>query len=138
MILRQSEFRVAFDLFDKDGDGFITTTEIASVMSSLGQNPTEAELDEMISSVDADDSGTIDFPEFCLMMVKRMKVHGTEIEIKDAFRVFDRDGNGYIAADELRQVMTNLGEKMSNEEAEEMIAEADVDKDGQINYEGPT
>ena len=50
-------------------------------------------------------------------------------------KVFDRDGNGFISAAELRHVMTNLGEKLTDEEVDEMIREADVDGDGQINYE---
>ena len=53
-----------------------------------------------------------------------------------AFRVFDKDGNGYISALELRHVMTNLGEKLTEDEVDEMIAEADQDGDGQVNYEG--
>jgi len=53
----------------------------------------------------------------------------------EAFKVFDRDGNGFISAAELRHVMTNLGEKLTDEEVDEMIREADVDGDGQINYE---
>ena len=59
----------------------------------------------------------------------------SEEEIKEAFRVFDKDGNGYISASELRHVMTNLGEKLTDEEVDEMIREADIDGDGQINYE---
>ena len=50
--------------------------------------------------------------------------------------VFDKDGNGFISAAELRHVMTNLGEKLTDEEVDEMIREADIDGDGQINYEG--
>ena len=52
-----------------------------------------------------------------------------------SFRVFDKDGNGYISAAELRHVMTNLGEKLTDEEVDEMIREADIDGDGQVNYE---
>lgn len=59
----------------------------------------------------------------------------TEEELIEAFKVFDRDGNGFISAAELRHVMTNLGEKLTDEEVDEMIREADVDGDGQINYE---
>ncbi len=52
------------------------------------------------------------------------------------YRVFDKDGNGLISAAELRHVMTNLGEKLTDEEVEDMMKEADIDGDGQVNYEG--
>uniref|UniRef100_A0A672ZVH2 Calmodulin 2 n=1 Tax=Sphaeramia orbicularis TaxID=375764 RepID=A0A672ZVH2_9TELE len=124
----------AFSLFDKDGDGTITTKELGTVMRSLGQNPTEAELQDMINEVDADGNGTIDFPEFLTMMARKMKDTDSEEEIREAFRVFDKDGNGYISAAELRHVMTNLGEKLTDEEVDEMIREADIDGDGQFVY----
>ena len=79
-------------------------------MRSLGQNPTEAELQDMINEVDADGNGTIDFPEFLTMMARKMRDTDSEEEIKEAFKVFDKDGNGYISAAELRHVMTNLGQ----------------------------
>jgi len=142
-------------------------------MRSLGQNPTEAELMDMIQEVgarmnllpngfcvtrfdglfgfslaqfiyfffvlilqiDADGSGTIDFPEFLTMMARKMKDTDSEEEILEAFKVFDKDGNGFISAAELRHIMTNLGEKLTDEEVDEMIREADIDGDGQINYE---
>ncbi|KAI6038533.1 hypothetical protein EDC04DRAFT_2693882 [Pisolithus marmoratus] len=129
------QFKEAFSLFDKDGDGTITTKELGTVMRSLGQNPTEAELQDMINEVDADGNGTIDFPEFLTMMARKMRDTDSEEEIKEAFKVFDKDGNGYISAAELRHVMTNLGEKLTDAEVDEMIREADVDGDGQINYD---
>ena len=122
-----AEFKEAFSLFDKDGDGTITTKELGTVMRSLGQNPTEAELQDMINEVDADGNGTIDFPEFLSLMARKMKDTDTEEELIEAFKVFDRDGNGFISAAELRHVMTNLGEKLTDEEVDEMIREADVD-----------
>merc|ERR1711933_193744 len=91
---------------------------------------------DMINEVDADGNGTIDFPEFLTMMARKMKDTDSEEEIREAFRVFDKDGNGFISAAELRHVMTNLGEKLTDEEEDEMIREADIDRDGQVNYEG--
>jgi calmodulin len=171
-------------MFLIDITGTITTKELGTVMRSLGQNPTEAELMDMITEVrcwcrgrlkrrpagrprlfllvwfrcepfadavtaripsfcfvilsvqiDADGSGTIDFPEFLTMMARKMKDTDSEEEILEAFKVFDKDGNGFISAAELRHIMTNLGEKLTDEEVDEMIREADVDGDGQINYE---
>jgi calmodulin len=130
-----AEFRAAFELFDKDRDGKITTKELGTVMRNLGQNPTEVELTEMINEVDLDGNGTIDFKEFLGLMVRKMKDTDTEEELLEAFKVFDRDGNGFITSHELRHVMTNLGEALTPQEVEEMIKEADLDGDGQINYE---
>nr|POE67941.1 calmodulin-like protein 8 [Quercus suber] len=68
-------------------------------------------------------------------MAKKMKETDAEEELKEAFKVFDKDQNGYISATELRHVMINLGEKLTDEEVEQMIREADLDGDGQVNYE---
>lgn len=57
-------------------------------------------------------------------------------EITDAFKMFDRNGDGVISAGELRQVMTNMGQKLSDKDVDSMIKEADMDGDGQINYAG--
>jgi uncharacterized tellurite resistance protein B-like protein len=106
-----------------DGDGTITTKELGTVMRSLGQNPTEAELQDMINEVDADGNGTIDFPEFLTMMARKMRDTDSEEEIKEAFKVFDKDGNGYISAAELRHVMTNLG-VLESQSTCELVAHA--------------
>lgn len=117
-------------------------------MRSLGQNPTEQELLDMVNEVDFDGNGTIDFPEFCQMM-KRMNKVGVALMsllkyacfqendsemIREAFRVFDRDGNGFITADEFRYFMTHMGEQFSDEEVDEIIKEVDIDGDGQVRF----
>lgn len=115
--------------------GSIDIKELGTVMRSLGQNPTAAELQDMVNEIDADGTGMIDFPEFLCMMARKMKDTDSEEDMLEAFRVFDRDGQGFISPAELRHVMTNLGEKLSDEEVDEMVREADVDGSGQINYE---
>ena len=128
--------RIAFSLFDKDGDGTITTKELGTVMRSMGQMPTEKELLDMINEVDSDGNGFIDFQEFLTLVARKMSAETeSEEEMMHAFKVFNRDGDGFISAPELRLVMVNLGEKLTDEELDEMIREADVDGDGQINFE---
>ena len=90
---------------------------------------------DMINEVDADGNGTVDFPEFLTLMSRRMKDTDSEEDIVEAFRVFDRDGKGVISPADLKHVMSNLGEKLTDEEVAEMIREADVSGDGNINYE---
>lgn len=143
-----SEFREAFAFFDKDGDGCITVEELATVMGSLqGHRPSEDELGEMIRDADADGNGTIDFAEFLALMARKTASssagaggggdgnYDPDEELREAFKVFDKDQNGYISATELRHVMINLGEKLTDEEVEQMIREADLDGDGQVNYD---
>ena len=70
-----------------------------------------------------------------LVMVTPMNGDTNE-EIQEAFRVFDRDGDGFISAAELKHVMNNLGEKLTDEEVDQMIIDADRDGDGKIDFEG--
>ncbi|XP_063691174.1 calmodulin-like isoform X5 [Bolinopsis microptera] len=130
-----AEFREAFSLFDKDGDGTITTTELGTVMKSLGQSPCESDLQDMINEVDADGNGTIDFKEFLEMMTKHMKEADCDQELREAFKVFDQNGDGFISAEELKTVMRNLGETLTDDEIDQMIKEADSNGDGSVDYE---
>jgi Ca2+-binding EF-hand superfamily protein len=82
-------------------------------MRSQGKNPTEVELQDMIKEVDLDGDGGDNFPEFITMMQKNMQQTDIEEKIKEAFRVFDRDSNGFITNAELSQVMTDLSEFQS-------------------------
>jgi calmodulin len=130
------DFRSAFDMFDKDGSGAISKEELGEVMSQLGFAPTDEELRDMINEHDSDKSGQIEFNEFCGLMTLHMNNDECADEtLKAAFDTFDKDKSGKISSDELRQVMTLLGENLSDMEISEMIREADLDGDGQINYE---
>ena len=77
----------AFNAHDSDGDGLISTAELAKVLHSLGQNPTEAELQDLAYAMDTNESGTIDLPEFLHMMANKMHEANVEEEIVEAFKV---------------------------------------------------
>merc|ERR1712110_599638 len=124
----------AFTLFDKNGDGKITAEEFGLVMRSLGMNVSPTELKDMLNEVDINGDGTIDFSEFLTLMSKNTKEFDEKQELRATFNVFDKDGDGYITAAELRNVMTNLGEKLSDAEIDEMIKGADTDGDWRVSY----
>ncbi|PNF38183.1 Calmodulin, partial [Cryptotermes secundus] len=136
---QMKEFREAFRLFDKDGDGSITQEELGRVMRSLGQFAREEELQQMLHEVDIDGDGNVSFEEF-VEIVSNMgatterTADQEEKELRDAFRVFDKHNRGYISASDLRAVLQCLGEDLSEEEIEDMIKEVDVDGDGRIDF----
>ncbi|XP_064622038.1 calmodulin-A-like [Lineus longissimus] len=131
-----AEFKEAFSLYDRDGDGTITTRELGTVMRSLGYTPSEAELQDMLNETDSEGDGEIDFSGFLSLMARMIKDDDTEFEIRDAFKIFDREGNGYVSTSDMRAVMMNLGgNTIVDDEVEEMIREADADGDGTIDYE---
>ena len=104
-------------------------------MRSLGQNPSFQEINQMIEEVDEDKNGEITFLEFLGLLARRMKEADPEDELLEAFKVFDRDGNGKISAHELRYVLLKSGENFTEQDIEDLIHEADVDGDGSIDYQ---
>merc|ERR1719219_1413034 len=93
-------YKKIFIMFDKDGDGTVSTKELGAVMRSLGTNPDPEELEAMVDEADADGSGSVDFGEFVEMMIKREAEKETPEDLKQAFRVFDKDGNGFVSTPE--------------------------------------
>merc|ERR1712059_170312 len=127
-------FKEAFDMFDRNADGTISTKELHAAMRRTGQNPTEAEVQDMINEVDGDGSGFLEFPEFCVLLGKALEEGDTESELKETFRVFSKDDEGCITAEELKFVLTHLPGKVTYKEIDEMIRTVDKNGDGKINY----
>ena len=130
------EFRETFNAFDKDMGGTIDGDELGDLMKTLGQEPTEVELEKMIKLADADGSGDIDFAEFTVLIAHKMKDDDgnlKEQKLKQAFAVFDTDGSGFIDSSEMRRIMINLGEDISTKDVDEILKEFDRDGDGQIS-----
>ena len=130
-----AEFKEASSLLDEDGDGAISTRERGTVLRSPGQNPTEAELRDLVGELDRDGSSTVGFPELLGLMARKVKGRDAEDQIQEAFCVFGKDGHGLMGVAELRHVITRLGEKPSDQEVDEMIRAADVDGDELVHYE---
>uniref|UniRef100_A0A9L0TSG8 Acyl-coenzyme A thioesterase 8 n=5 Tax=Euteleostomi TaxID=117571 RepID=A0A9L0TSG8_HORSE len=133
-----AEFKAAFDMFDADGGGDISVKELGTVMRMLGQTPTKEELDAIIEEVDEDGSGTIDFEEFLVMMVRQMKEDAkgkSEEELAECFRIFDRNADGYIDAEELAEIFRASGEHVTDEELESLMKDGDKNNDGRIDFD---
>ncbi|XP_052769115.1 calmodulin-A-like isoform X1 [Mya arenaria] len=129
------EYREAFNIFDRDGSGAISIKELEIAMRSLGQNPNEEELERMIKEVDKDGNQELDFEEFCELMSKTKKDVTSYKAIEEAFKVFDKDGKGSIPREYFRHIMTTMGERLNDDEVDEMLDEADADGDGEINIQ---
>ncbi|GFR41970.1 hypothetical protein Agub_g2770 [Astrephomene gubernaculifera] len=132
---RYAEYKEAFTLFDSDGDGFITTKELGTVLRALGKSPTEAEIKAIVKDIDPDNRGVVDYKEFEKIMSRDIREYDNEQDLKAAWKVFDKAGQGFISTGELRHVLTSVGEKLSPEEISEMIAEADPEKSGKVMYD---
>ncbi|KAB5511660.1 hypothetical protein GE09DRAFT_1047467 [Coniochaeta sp. 2T2.1] len=130
-----AQYRQVFDLFDKDHTGDITAEELGEVMRGLGLNPSDSELHDLIAEADVNKDGSIDFNEFLNMMARTVKEVDNEEELKNAFKVFDKDGSGTISAIELRAVLQHLGENLTDDDLDEMLKMADKNGDGNIDCE---
>jgi len=129
---QMEEFREAFTEFDIDGDGTISSQELGTVLRRIGERMTDKELKDMVDEVDADKSGAIEFDEFVTMMAKRSS---DQQKIQKVFNVFDKNQDGFISSVELTKVMSDLGERLSEEEVNEMMRWADKDGDGKVGFQ---
>ena len=128
------EIKETFDLFDEDGLGIITPKNLKDAMVSLGFEPKPPTVYQMISGLDSNGSGAIDFDEFLDMMTTNEDKDMRD-DIDKVFRLFDDDKKGLLSIKNLRRVSRELGENISDEELIEMIERADSDKDGLVTMD---
>jgi len=131
---QMGEFHEAFSLFDKDGDGHITSKELGTVMLALGQHPTENDLKNIIDEVDVEGDGTVTFSEFLYLIAPRMNDCISQADIEKSFRVLDDKMEQVVSAQKLRHMWMTMGEKLSKEEIDETFSKHDIDPDGQVTY----
>ena len=131
---RRKELQEAFEIFDLNKDGSISKKELENILRSLNEDPEEEEIQQLLDEVDVDGNGEIDFEEFVALMGKIQKEIDLEAEIVNAFKVFDKEENDLISITELRHILSNLNDFMTEDEIDDMLFEADSDYDGFINY----
>jgi calmodulin len=132
---KSREVKEAFDMFDRDKDTKVNHKEFTNVMKALGYNLLEKEIGEIIGEFDRDNDGKLTFEEVLAMINGRSKEVDAEEELIEAFRIFDKEGRGYIGAEDIRHLLLMLGESMTEEEVEEIITQADMDGDGKVSYQ---
>ena len=126
-----TKFKEQFVQFDSDGDSNISGGELGPLMESLGLETSAREVKAFLKATDTDRNGAIDFNEFVAMMVKKAKRGPLML----AFKTFDKNGDGFITIDELRKGLKASGEKVTETELSCIMARADTDGDGKVNYE---
>jgi len=125
----------AFARFDRNGDGHIEARELKQVSRILGISVTDAQSAAMLKSVDDDGNGKVEFDEFAAMMARRMLTQENKLELDNAFKLFDPAGTGYVNAEFVRELMTSVGQPLSNSEVDEMLRLAKPDEDGNISLD---
>ncbi|KAL8619257.1 hypothetical protein ACOMHN_056901 [Nucella lapillus] len=133
------EIRELFRTFDKNHDNTISANELGKVLRCLGMNVAEQDVQTIMKELDKNGNGKIEYKEFKAFMQDQMRRAEEPAEqekaIRMAFRVFDQNGDGFIDVEELRHAMKNLGEPLTDKELQDMMKEADIDRNNKIDYE---
>lgn len=124
------EFEEIFKRVDKDNDGAISPEELKQVMESIFKKVPKKKILKMVKDADLDGNGKVDFLEFSKMLKRRTKKN----ELLSAFKWFDKNGDGKISINELKEVVKQLGETISDEQLTKMIQDVDKDGDGALDY----
>ena len=132
-----AEYKEAFDMFDKDGSGTIDVGEIVKIMKNFGYPINKSEAQRMISEIDDNGDGELDFEEFVTLMEKQTNyVDQTEEElVLAAFKSFDKDHDGRITNHEFKYLLTQMGDKFTDEELNLLFQESDLDINGTLDYQ---
>ena len=132
---KKNEYKKIFNSHSKDQDGSVNTSELANIFKSINIDASDEEIKEIIGKLDLENKTEINYEEFLSIINQKDKDVDEEEEVLKAFKVFDKEGNGLININELKDIMLNIGNNWSEDELNEMLGEADIDMDGYINYE---
>jgi len=133
-----AEYREMFNLVDRDGGGSISTREFQQLMETLGIKTSVEELESIVSEIDTDHSGEIDFPEFVSVMSKRAAPSYSSQEIIHAFQVFETADlpPGFVKLETLKEALITYGgdDALSEEQARILLRPLDQDRSGSVRY----
>ncbi|KAG5887562.1 Troponin C [Gonioctena quinquepunctata] len=130
--------RKAFQMFDTKKCGYIETIKIATILNTMGQLFDEMELNNLITKNDPDRTGQVNFDGFCDIATHFLEeddAESTQQELKEAFRLYDKEGNGYITTATLKEILRALDEKITGRELDGIIAEIDTDGSGTVDFD---
>ncbi|XP_067009144.2 troponin C, isoallergen Bla g 6.0101 [Anabrus simplex] len=130
--------RKAFEAFDREKKGCIGTEMVGTILRMLEHPVDDDILKEIINEVDADGSGELEFEEFCSLASRFLVEEDSEAllsELKEAFRLYDKEGNGYITTGVLREILKELDDKLTKEDLDMMIEEIDSDGSGTVDFD---
>ncbi|XP_056307518.1 calmodulin-like protein 4 [Danio aesculapii] len=130
-----SEYKECFSLYDQKRNGKLKVQDLLTVMRSLGCCPTLLELRRHLLTHRIDKRGELDFSTFLSIMHEQIQQENPRAEILQAVRLTDTEKQGFITAAELRARLTLFGEKLKDQEVDELLSESGVANDGQIKYE---
>jgi len=133
------QFRKYFDMFDKEKQGFIHASQVGQILRTMGQAFEERDLKKLIKQFDSDGSGEIEFEEFAAMVATFVNSgedkDKIEEELREAFRLYDKEGQGYISTMVLRDILRAIDDAITEDELDEMIAEIDQDGSGTVDFD---
>ena len=129
------EYKKVFESYSKGQEGNVNKQELANIFKAINIDASDEEIKEIIKKMDLEDKKEINYDEFLAIINQREKDVDEEEEVLKAFKVFDKEGNGLININELKDIMLSMGNNWSENEINEMFAEADIDMDGYLNYE---
>jgi len=133
-----SALRKAFDSFDTDKSGCISVETVSTILRMMGLKVSEKALQEIVDEVDEDGSGELEFEEFCILSAKFLIEEDEESlkeELKEAFRIYDKEGNGYITTQVLKEILKELDNRLSAEDIEGIVDEVDEDGSGTLDFD---
>ncbi|GAB6020432.1 hypothetical protein CHUAL_003127 [Chamberlinius hualienensis] len=131
------DLKAAFSLLDTNRDGKVNASELKSMMETMGIKVSDEQIQNLIAQASTTGDGLISEDEFMQFMSTQSTADSDDVmhDLVAAFRVFDKDSNGYISRDELKRAMEMIGENVSESCLDELLRAADIDQDGRINYE---